>query len=592
MAQEKVIVKIFDDLSPSQIKLRDISRPIDGLKNMFINEYGQIEKRKGYAKYNTDSIGSSHAITGLHTFYNEGDLSKTMIAAWNTKLYKLASAAGHAATALESESGTDYTQTADSDTYFANFYDLCYIVNGEDAIQKYGETYVRSVGITVPDAPTSNALINGSLDEEADYKFKVTFVDEDGYESNGSEASAIITSGTSGDSEDGIKINIDTSSDDKVTKRRIYRTVGNGAIYYYDGEVDNNTTTTYNSTQGDSTLGSRLHITHSTPPSGAHLIEKRRNKMYYAEGDNLYWSETSAPDYVDAAWFLKTGGREKIKGLIEQVTVLPVLTESSIERLAGTDTDNFEFKNTFTKKGCYAPRSVQIYKNMVMYLSFDGIYYFDGTEAKELHKKLSSYIQDNINDDYIGVAAATVYKDLYILSYPKGSSTINSESIVIDLVNKVFGVYDFAFSCYNLRDRMGDGELLFGGSTSIGRVYQIDNGVLDDDGSAIACNDETGFMDFGIPELYKEFHNIYIKVTSTTGTSLRMYYTLLDDNGIASETYKDLTLTANKTKWYKIDLEGGGQRGRAIKIRPYVSDKYDVTFEGYMIVFDAEAKEY
>ena len=52
----KQIYRILDDLSPSQVKLRSVSRPPEGLYNMFINEKGQVEKRKGYAKYNTDEI--------------------------------------------------------------------------------------------------------------------------------------------------------------------------------------------------------------------------------------------------------------------------------------------------------------------------------------------------------------------------------------------------------------------------------------------------------------------------------------------------------------------------------------------------------
>jgi hypothetical protein len=590
-SDRKVIIKILDDISPSQVKLRNLSRPIDGLNNMFINELGQVEKRKGYAKYNTDSIGDDHAITGLHRFYNESDSSKELLTAWNTKLYKLASTAGHAATALTSKTGTDYTHTADAETFFANFYDHCYIVNGKDAVAKY-KTHVRSVGMTVPTAPTLNKLIDGDLDEEADYYFKVTYVDEDGYESNGGTASAALTSGTSGASEDGIKINIPTSSDDKVVKRRIYRTTGNGAIYYYDGEVADNSTTSYSSTKADNLLGSRLHITHGIPPSGSHLICKRRNKMYYGHEESIYWSETTSPDYVDAAWFMKTGGREKITGMIEQLSVLPVMTQASIERLAGTDTDNFEFKNTFSFKGNYAPRSICMCENLVFYLSFDGIYYFDGTQSQELNKKLSKYIQDNLNEAYIDKSAAVYYKGLYLLSYPKGANTVNSETIIIDIDNKSFSVYNFGFSCYSLWNRMGDGEQLFSGSTSVGRVYELFSDHLDDDGSAIACYDKTDFMDFGIPDLYKDFRDIYIKVKSTTGTALRMYYTLFGRDGMGSETYKDLTMTANKTQWYRVPLIGGGQEGRSIQIRPYVSDKYDVTFMGYMIVFDTYPEEY
>jgi len=51
-------------------------------------------------------------------------------------------------------------------------------------------------------------------------------------------------------------------------------------------------------------------------------------------------------------------------------------------------------------------------------------------------------------------------------------------------------------------------------------------------------------------------------------------------------------MTANTTKWYRIRFDGGGQRARAIKPRPYISDKYDFTIMGYAIVFELEPPEY
>jgi hypothetical protein len=270
---------------------------------------------------------------------------------------------------------------------------------------------------------------------------------------------------------------------------------------------------------------------------------------------------------------------------------LTVFNENQLERLIGQDTYNFEFRNAYVNKGCFAPRAPLSFDNIILYLSYDGIYLYDGQRGQEVNKRLSKYLQDNLNKTYIHKSAATNYKGLYFLSYPKGTSTVNSETIVIDLFNRQISVYNFGFSCFSLWDKMGDGEQLFGGSTTEGRVYEL-FANKDDDGSVIACSDECDFLDFGVPELYKQFLNIYIKVKSTSGTSLKMYYTLLGDNGVATETSKDITLEENTTKWYKINLVGGGQRGRAIKIRPYVSDKYDITFMGYMIVFDMEAKEY
>jgi len=76
----KNIVRILDDISPSELKLRNMSRPPDGLNNMFINELGQAEKRKGYVKYNKDLIGEEKLkIVGMHRFYKQDTAQKEFI---------------------------------------------------------------------------------------------------------------------------------------------------------------------------------------------------------------------------------------------------------------------------------------------------------------------------------------------------------------------------------------------------------------------------------------------------------------------------------------------------------------------------------
>ena len=572
----KQIVRILDDLSPSELKLRSMSRPIGGLHNAFINELGQVEKRKGYTKYNTTSIGADHKIVGMHRFYKQDTSSKEFIVAWNTDLYKLAETSPYGATSIKSG------LTADKDTYFADFLNHCYIVNGSNPMMKYNLTNVRTVGITAPDAPTFNSNIDGSL-SAGTYYFKYTFVDEDGYESNGGTASVAMTAAA--DPNDGIKINIAVSGDAKVTKRRIYRTTVNGAIYYYDGEVTDNTTLTYDSIKADNTLGSALHTNHDAPPADPHLITKRGNRLYLGHDDELVISHLSDCEYFPPAWFIKTGNRQIIKGLLEQLNALPIFTENSIERLLGTDEDNFELRNAFSKKGCYAIRSLVICDNLLIYLSYDGIYYFDGVSSGIFNQRLNEYLKDNINRTYIGLSCATYFNDRYMLCYPKGASTIPNETIVIDMKSKAVSVYSYAFSCFSVWDR---GELrLMAGSNTEGRVYELETGTTDDTAS-IVCYDKLDPIDLGITERYKQFYDIYIKVKSTTGTALRFYYQLDDE----AETYQDLTLTANKERWYRIRLGSGGQRARAITLRPYVSDAYDVTFEGYMFTIEFESAEY
>ena len=89
------------------------------------------------------------------------------------------------------------------------------------------------------------------------------------------------------------------------------------------------------------------------------------------------------------------------------------------------------------------------------------------------------------------------------------------------------------------------------------------------------------------PGIKKDFYAIWVKVISTGGTSLRVYYQI-DDN---AEEYQDITMDTNTEKWYRIALPDSC-RGRAISIRPYIKDKFDVTFSGYLIEFDVESGEY
>lgn len=576
----KKVWKALNNLSPSETKLSQLPRKPNGLVNMHFDEYGNLVKRAGYAKYNTTSLGADHKIVGMHRYYTQANL-KEFLVAWNTKIYKLSETTPWAGTALYSTGTTDFTVTADKDTYFCDFLNHCYFLNGTNGVFKYNRTFVRSMGITAPTVKCAGtaAGTSGYLGAGV-YKYKYTWVDEDGYESNGAPvsdnitATALATISLTG---------VANSTDPKIVSKCIYRTSVGGAIYYYEGAIADNTTTTFSSTIADSSLGTELHTNHTVPPTTSHLIAKRRNKLYLANADYLYPSHTSDVEYFPALWAIRTGNSQKIMGLLEQLTALPVATEDSIERLVGTDEDNFEFINSYSTEGCVAMRSYVNCDNLIVYLGYNGINYFDGVSSGVFSEAVNKYIRDNIVDAYRHLSCATYFDNKYILCYPKTGGTYPTETIWIDLKNKSYGVYSFAFSCFSIWDRGTDGLKLKGGSNTIGQVYSVFSG-LDDDTAAITAYDKMEAWDLGTPEKYKQWYSLYIKIKSTTGTALRFYYTL-DNN---SETYADKTLTADTTKWYRVSLGSGGKRARALKPRPYISDKYNFTIEGYMVCYDDE----
>jgi len=580
----KKIYRILDDLSPSEAKLRNLPRKPDGLYNMHLNEYGQLVKRAGYAKHNTDAIlpANGSKIAGMHRYYKQ-DLTKKFLVAWYKKIYELPDNGG---TAVALTDCPDLGPNAD--TYFADFLNTCYIVNGVNGVFKYNANGFGSVGITKPATPTVSLTGSGSSLGVGNYRFCYTYIDDDGYESNPSDVSNSVTI---------------TAAKEKVTvplsgttyKKNVYRTSVNGAIYYFDEGVDK-ATTSFLSTRADNTLGDEVKYDHTAPEATSHLITKRREKLYIAYNDYLYPSHTSDVEYFPPLWRLRTGNSQKITGLLEQLTALPVFTDDSVERLVGTDEDNFEFQNSYSTEGNIAIRSLVDCDNLLVYLGFNGIFYFDGTTSGIFSQALNKYIKDNINYTYAHLSCATYWDDKYILCYPNKNltgSTVPNESIYVDLKSKTFGIYSYAFSCFSLWNRGTDGLRLFGGSNAEGRVYEIagltDYNETTEKDVAIACYDSPEPIDLGIPDIWKQWFNIYIKVKTTLGTALTMNYTL-DDGTETSATSQPLI--AGKTLWYKFDLGGGGQRARAIKIRPYVSDTYDVTFMGYAFVFDLEAPEY
>lgn len=560
----------------SHIYLDQLPRETDGIYNMSFDNNGRLVKRTGYTEHNTTSLSADHPVTGLYRFYKLDTSSKFTFAVCDTILYKLANTDPWAGTSIKTG------LTSEADMYFTAFYNRCYMCNDEDGLFKFGinDSDVRTTGITAPAAkPTGTAGGSGGSLGVGDYKFCYTYVDEDGYESNASPVSDAIDVASG----EVVTLTIVNSSDTKIASRNIYRTAVGGAIYYYDGEVADNTTTTYESSGADIALGTQVSTNHDTAPTTPQLVVKRGNRLNLGDDENLCISALSDVEYFPAAWFIKTPDRRKITGMIEQMRNLVVFTEDIIGVLTGTDEDNFVFRKSYAGDGCIATRSIQNISNYIIFLSFNGLMAFNGSEIAEVDTKLSKYLRDNINYAYADTSCSCYYDDKYILSYPKGSATYPTESIYFDYRTGKTGVYSFAFNVFSRWDKGSDGILIKGGSTTIGRVYNIFDG-LDDDGSDIECYDKIMPLDFALPEVEKNYYDIYIKVKTTTGTALRFYYTI-DDN---TETYVDKTLTINKERWYRVRLPSS-TRGRNIAIRPRMNDAYQAEFQGYIIVYDTEA---
>ena len=583
----KIAYKMFDrkTVGQSHIYLDQLPREANGIHNMAFDNNGRLVKRLGFTEHNVTSLSATKKITGLHRFYKVNTSTKFTLAVCDTVLYKLKNTTPWGGTSIKTG------LTTGADMHFTDFGNRCYMCNDEDGLFKFGvnDSDVRTVGITAPAAkPTGTSAGSGGSLGTGNYKFCYTYVDEDGYESNPSPVSDVINVGAG----EKVTLTIVNSGDAKVVSRNIYRTALGGAIYYYDGEVADNTTLTYESSGADSALGTQVASNHDTAPTSPQIPYKRGNRLYLGDDANLCVSALSDIEYFPAAWFLQTPDRRKITGMIEQARNLIVFTEDIVIVLTGTDEDNFTFRKAYPGDGCIATRSIQNISNYIIFLSFNGLMAFNGSEIAEVDTKLSKYIRDNMNYAAADTSCSCYYDDKYILSYPTnsshalGESTVPNESVYFDYKTGKTGVYSFAFNVFSRWDKGDDGILIKGGSTTKGRVYNIFDG-LDDDGSDIEFYDRVMPLDFGLPEVEKNFYDFYIKIKTTTGTDFKFYYTIDDEDETYAEPMTDEDLVANKERWYRVRLLEQ-TRGRSIAIRPRMSDAYQAEFQGYIIIYDTE----
>lgn len=110
-----------------------------------------------------------------------------------------------------------------------------------------GNTIQQNVCTGTPTIGTATS--GGNVDVGA-HQYKVTFVYSSGEESLAGAASSVIT--ISGSNRTVPLTNIPTGNS-SVVARNIYRTLAGGSVYYYVGQVADNTTTTYTDILVDST---------------------------------------------------------------------------------------------------------------------------------------------------------------------------------------------------------------------------------------------------------------------------------------------------------------------------------------------------
>ena len=218
--------------------------------------------------------------------------------------------------------------------------------------------------------------------------------------------------------------------------------------------------------------------------------------------------------------------------------------------------------------GCAAPFSIQSANNGHIFLSWDGLYYFDGVNSYKLSDKVNKAIR-SINRDRIQFAKSSYQLDKhrYILSVASSTSTPNDFAIVFDTTNNAFSKYaGMSASAMAIFNVSGIEERLYW-SDNLGYTYRGDIGVNDNpSNTALAVNSYyyTNWKNLNNITDEKGVPHAYIYHSNTNGTLTFAYSFDFSTVDQYTSSFSMLTTQTVSDIGVRRDLTG---RGRVVRFK-------------------------
>ncbi len=351
-------------------------------------------------------------------------------------------------------------------------------------------TNVYNWGISAPtNAPTVSVGTSTGL--TGDYKVVYTYARKVGgslvAESNPSPQSSTITL-----SNQSLQVGVTPASDPQVTHIRIYRTVAGGSTFLYDREIPASSTGTETNTT-DTSLGSAVEYDNDPPPSGVNVVASAfsYNRIFLGVANKLYFTKRHRPDSVPTTYYIEIGTPHyQIMGIIEWAGTVFVFTKEGIYYLQGDTPSSFTLVRTMATRGLYSTKGLVATDKGIMYVSYDGLYAFNGqVEVKLTDQKVDALFRGEavngvnpINISQLSNSWLSYYKGKLFFGYPDGANTKPNKVLVYDFEKKKFSIYDYNLSINSTLVDNENGRFLIGDTNN--NIWHAETGTSDG-GSAI-----------------------------------------------------------------------------------------------------------
>lgn len=517
------------------------------LQNIDFNKFGSILKRNGYSvltqasdvKFNdaTATFGSAWA-----TFqgYASGNNSFTCDGLW---WYEYVSGGSYSSSLINISNGKAFSMPSLNGAYnditgsatitpgnffsFTNWANNVFMTDGEDpplywtgtgnvakisALQANSYTftvYSISVNPSVGDTYTNNGVT-----------YTITFVNTSGV--SGSIAGTIIMTGSGA----------------PLTFGTLTRTTGSG----------------------DSTISFSLEVFNANI-TAAKYIAQWNNYLFLANvtisgvvlQTRIYWCNVrdfttwSATSWIEIS--MQDG--QPITGMYPLADRLVIFKERSIYNLFFTGDAQLPFVYLVSNSptvGCVAPYSIQEVENGLVFLSYDGFYYYDSNNSYKMSLQIQNTI-NGLNLEQIQNAKSLKQrqKNRYMCCVTSSASNTNDTVIVWDWVLNAFSKYAGVYPSAMRTVYVGGYQEQLYFSDYNGYTYQMDNGVNDYPlavETAISAYYWTNWKTFGDAMLQKANPNVVIYYESNNAV-LTFGYSYDFDGGIDYQNTFSMAINAS-----------------------------------------------
>ena len=540
----------------------------------FYIRVGSIMSRKRLRKLN--SVAITGKIIKLYRYLKSGGTSYLMAETDDGTTRRIY---------YSTDNGANFTilatRTTNYKSSFLDYEDWLYFADFNDEPKRWDGTSLTKWGIAAPG--TAPALAVGAAgNPSGTYRYKVTFLNAEGTESENSPASADITV-----TDQQIDLSsIPTSPDGQVTKRKLYRFGGTLTDYYHIVTIADNTTTTYTDNTIDTAVGGVLDPYPRFPAPKAKALALHFNRIFAANtsygGVNyphgFVWSRARRPEnFYDLSIPDPAGIKGKaILNAIELGESLYFFKEEPPFALRGANEDTFYLDPSYVQVPCTSADSVTVIHSMVGFLGLDGYYMFNGLTANKITTKIDPIFLTELNQAQVAKVAAAFdqKKNRVYIIYPESPAADPNRVLVYDITTNAFHKWPVN-ATFIYFDHVQN--IVLAGSSD-GFVYELDSDSPTEANTTFKWRSKE--YDFGQHEIYKTLFAVRLTVkTNGQDVTFNQYIdNFLSHTGTINTDMEWLEIQFDEPEsGINFQIEFTGTAAGQVLISPPLVFKYKIT---------------